>query len=40
MQYGLRFSPKIKKQKALKKMKRELKKSIQEEYKINAQRKK
>ena len=40
MNYGLGFQPKTKKQKALEKMKRELKKSIQEENKINAQRKK
>merc|ERR1712222_160621 len=40
MNYGLGSQPKTKKQKALEKMKRELKESIQEEDKINAQRKK
>ncbi len=40
MNYGLGSPPKTKKQKALEKMKRELKESIQEEDKINAQRKK
>ena len=40
MNYGLGSPPKTKKQKALEKMKRELEESIQEEDKINAQRKK
>ena len=40
MNYGLGSPPKTKKQKALEKMKRELKESIEEEDKINAQRKK
>jgi len=38
--YGLGSPPTIKKQKALEKMKRELKESIEEEDKLNAQRKK
>ena len=40
MNYALVSQPKTKKQKALEKMKRELKESIQEEHKVNAQRKK
>ena len=40
MNYGLGSPPKTKKQKALEKMERELKESIQEEDKLNAQRKK
>ena len=40
MNYGLGSPPKTKKQKALEKMKRELQESIQEEDKLNAQRKK
>jgi hypothetical protein len=38
--YGLGFTPKTKKQKALEKMERELKESIEEENKLNAQRQK
>jgi len=40
MNYGLGSPPKTKKQKALEKMKQELKESIEEEDKLNAQRKK
>lgn len=40
MSYGLGSQPKTKKQKALEKIKRELKKSTQEESKINSQREK